>query len=268
MPLLRERIPLPVRQALRPVRRFLRHLCGRNDEFDFPIAEGYEVVESTGPRAAHGWQERLVAERQHRAFQPLLEAARRGAPRLDFSVAAEAVATTAAADPLIVEVGCGSGYYSEVLPLLLNHPLRYIGIDYSHAMTVCGRRTYPHVPFLTGDACRLPLPNAACDILLSGTSLMHIPDYPEAIRESTRVSRAWCIFHTVPVMVSRATTFLRKQAYGRPVVEILFNQGELEAAFRAAGLTVCRTWESIPHDLSATVGERTWTMTYLCRKGA
>ena len=191
---------------------------------------------------------------------------RRGQPRRDFQVAARAVAATALRDPLLVEVGCGSGYYSEVLPLLMGGPLRYIGVDYASGMMALATELYPEVPFLLGDASALPLDGESCDILLSGTSLMHVVDYQQAIAESVRVARHWCIFHTVPVMARRSTTLLRKQAYGAPVVEVIFNQAELERLFTSNGLDIQATYDSIPYDVSDVIGEPSWTLTYLCRK--
>jgi ubiquinone/menaquinone biosynthesis C-methylase UbiE len=191
---------------------------------------------------------------------------RSGQPRLDFVVAARAISETKLTNPLLVEVGCGSGYYSEALPALLGKPLRYLGIDYSYNMTSLARRVYPSVPFVTGDACQLPVGSDCCDILLSGTSLMHIVDFRKAIAESVRVTRRWCIFHTVPVMVERPTTFLTKQAYGKEVVEVIFNKDEMEEVFAEHNLVTDQIFESIPYDVSGVVGERTWTLTYLCRK--
>jgi ubiquinone/menaquinone biosynthesis C-methylase UbiE len=133
-------------------------------------------------------------------------------------------------------------------------------------MTELAQRVYPGIQFVTGDACRLPFESDCCDILLSGTSLMHIADYELAIAESVRVSRRWCIFHTVPVMAGRSTTFLTKEAYGKEVVEVIFNQDELQDIFAANQLVTEAIFESIPYNVGAVVGEPTWTSTYLCRK--
>lgn len=230
------------------------------------VSDGYRLYDPHAAEGLSGWMEDDVAARQQDAFEPLLAAVRAGSPRLDFDVAAKAVAATGEADPVIVEVGCGSGYYSETLSLLLGKRVQYRGLDYSPAMVTLARQRYPDVPFVAGDACALPFRSESCDILLSGTSLMHIAAYDEAIRESVRVSRRWCIMHTVPVMDRRATTMLTKQAYGGPVLEVIFNQGELEAALEAAGLQVRARFESIPYDLSAVLGEPTHTMTFVCEK--
>jgi SAM-dependent methyltransferase len=230
------------------------------------ISSDYIVLREAPTQDIDGWQIESVAERQHRAFMPLLESARAGQPREDFVAAGRAVAATGLVEPLIVEVGCGSGYYSEILPLLLKRPVRYMGIDYSVSMTALARRTYPAVDFVAGDGCSLPLADNCCDILLSGTSLMHIADYEKAIAESTRVSGHWCIFHTVPVMETHSTVFLRKRAYGEPVVELIFNKTVIQDSFEAHGLSVRAVFESIPYDVSRVVGERTWTLTYLCQK--
>jgi ubiquinone/menaquinone biosynthesis C-methylase UbiE len=227
---------------------------------------GYRILDEGMRPTLNGWSDAAVAERQHQAFVPLLQEVRSGRPRLDFDVAARAIRATKLTDPLLIEVGCASGYYSEALPLLLERPIRYLGVDYSESMTSLARRIYPAVTFVTGDACRLPFESDCCDILLSGTSLMHIADYGLAIAESVRVSRRWCIFHTVPVMAGRSTTFLTKEAYGKEVVEVIFNRDEMQKIFAARRLVTEAVFESIPYDVSEIVGEKTWTLTYLCRK--
>ncbi len=242
----------------------LRRLLLRRTE---PLAsDDYQLLKQGDAPEANGWKVRSAAERQHEAFQSLLKDARAGNPRTDFLVAAEAIKFTGLSDPLLIEVGCGSGYYSEVLPLLLQRPLRYIGIDFSLPMVALAHTTYGSVPFLAGDACRLPLPDESCDILLSGTSLMHIADYRQAIAESARASRAWCIFHTVPLVANRSTTLLHKLAYGQRVVEVIFNQTEFEAMLGEQGLLIRARFESFPYDVSSVLGEPSWTSTYVCQK--
>ena len=231
-----------------------------------PDANDYQLLENGHAPEENGWQVRSAAEGQHQAFESLLKDVRAGNPRIDFVAAAKAIEFTGLADPLLIEIGCGSGYYCEALPILLRHPLRYIGVDFSLAMLSVAQMTYGSVPFLAGDACRLPLPDASCDILISGTSLMHIPNYRQAIAESVRVSRKWCIFHTVPLVLNRTTTLLRKLAYGQRVVEVIFNQADLETMLAEQKLVVRAIFESIPYDVSAVLGEPSWTSTYLCQK--
>jgi hypothetical protein len=66
---------------------------------------------------------------------------------------------------------------------------------------------------------------------------MHILDHPAAIREAARVADRYCIFHTVPVFTDFSTTFLRKYAYGAPVVEVVFGKQELMRLCRDAPRT-------------------------------
>jgi SAM-dependent methyltransferase len=248
------------------IKRHLRGAANSSAPLAVETSVGHRILDEGVRPTLEGWRDAAVAEQQHQAFVPLLQELRSGQPRLDFEVAARAVSATKVTNPFIIEVGCGSGYYNEVWTFLLGRPVRYLGLDYSQSMTALAHRLYPGVQFVTGDACRLPFESDCCDILLSGTSLMHIADYELAITESVRVSRRWCIFHTVPVMAGRSTTFLTKKAYGEDVVEVIFNRDELQEIFAAHRLVTEAVFESIPYDVSAVVGERTWTSTYLCRK--
>lgn len=220
------------------------------------------------PHLLRGWGAAAVAARQHEAFSPLIHSARKGNPRMDFKVAAMAIAATGEVNPLVLEIGCGSGYYSEILPLILGRPIQYVGLDYSHAMTSLARSVYPDAAFITGDALELPVATGSCDIALSGTSLMHIPNFRSAVSEMARVSRRWCLFHTVPVMERGQTMLLSKLAYGERVPEIIFNRAQLEELFAENRLSISMVNESFPYDLTSVVGEKTTTLTYLCEKGA
>ena len=93
---------------------------------------------------------------------------------------------------------------------------------------------------------------------------MHLMSYQKAVEESRRVSRRWCIFHTVPLLQTRETTVLRKDAYGQPTLEIIFNNAELHAIFTANGLRVRAAIDSLPYDLEPVLGEPTVTKTFVC----
>jgi len=212
----------------------------------------------------NGWRHQDTALRQDAAYRSLIDQMLVGQPRQDLLVAAEAVRRTRLPDPLILEVGCGSGYYSEILSHLLGRQVRYVGLDLSHSMTRLALDRYPDRPFVIGDATSLPFADSSFDIVLNGVSLMHTLRYEAAISESRRITRAWCIFHTVPVLHRRATAILRKEAYGEATSEIIFNEVELHHCLRRAGLIVRHALDSIPYDLNAVLGEPTVTKSYIC----
>jgi SAM-dependent methyltransferase len=213
--------------------------------------------------SSNGWLATRTVMRQERAYQGLIAAMKRGEPRLDFEVAADAVAAGGIARPRLIEVGCGSGYYSEVFATLLPGGAQYTGVDYSGAMIARARAHYPSTAFEVADATSLPYPDRAFDVVFNGVSLMHIVDYQAAIREAARVASRYCIFHTVPVFAEYRTTFLRKYAYGAPVVEVVFNKPELISICEEAGLRLEREWPCIPYDVYEATDHHSTTETYL-----
>jgi SAM-dependent methyltransferase len=252
-------LPAKTRMALRRV------LCRETPLPSRKIVEVLTVPPTVSLEC--GWQDAAIPARQHAALGPHLEAMRDGRPRADFSALASAVAAAAVTDPCIVEVGCGTAFNFEVLSSLIAQRFHYVGIDYAQPMVAFGRACYPNGRFIIGDATRLPLRDASCDVLVSGTVLMHLLGYGQAIEESRRVTRRWCIFHTVPATTQRETTILTKAAYGSRVVEILLNERELLEIFGRVGLSIRRTFDNIRHEyLDDVAGEPVTAKTYLCEK--
>jgi SAM-dependent methyltransferase len=236
-----------------------RHILSSTD---YRVLSGADEARSA-MASSGGWLAARTVQRQERVYQTLIAAMKHGEPRLDFTVAAAAVAATGIVKPRLIEIGCGSGYYSEVFAELLPGGINYTGIDYSDAMIARARAYYPSTAFEVADATRLPYPDNAFDIAFNGVSLMHIVDYAAAIREAARVARRYCILHSVPVFDDHQTTYLRKYAYGAPVVEIIFGKQELLSLCRAAGLRLKREWSGIPYDVSAATGHHSGTVSYL-----
>jgi ubiquinone/menaquinone biosynthesis C-methylase UbiE len=250
--------------------RKARRLIGRLSASSRPRAEAVSTDHALiDPQTAaagpfDGWHTTSVARRQDAAYRVLIQEMYAGRPRQDFVAAAEAVRLTGKTDDSILEVGCGSGYYSEILSHLLKRRGRYVGVDYSPAMISLAQKHYPSSPFVVGDAIALPFADGAVETVLNGVSLMHVLRYELAVAESRRVARRWCIFHTVPVLQSRETTILRKSAYGQPTIEIIFNEVHLCHLLEQQGLAVRHHLKSVPYSLDAVLGEPTVTRTYVC----
>lgn len=257
--------------------RVRRWMSGsREDETGFqalahqqPASSDYQVLgdPSRLPSAvSHGWQEPSVAERQLEAYLPLLERMHQGNPRRDFTAAAQALRLANQANPTILEIGCGNGYYCEVLSYLAHCALDYTGLDYSPAMIESARARYPRHRFLIADATLVPFADSAFDIVWSGTVLMHLVDYKKAISETCRVARRFCVFHSTPVLADAPTRFLTKRAYGVSVAEVIINEAEFENLLRDCGLRIRSVLESLPYRVDGIVGGTVHTLTYLCEK--
>jgi SAM-dependent methyltransferase len=229
---------------------------------DYRVLSGAEEARSA-MASSDGWLAARTVERQERAYQGLIAAMKAGEPRLDFQIAADAVAATGIVTPRLIEIGCGSGYYLEVFVNLLAGGISYTGIDYSDAMIARAHARYPSTTFEVADATRLPYKDSAFDIVFNGVSLMHIVDYQAAIREAARVAGRYCIFHSVPVFDDYQTTYLRKYAYGAPVVEVVFGKQELMSLCQSEGLQLEREWPGIPYDVADVTGHHSGCVTYL-----
>lgn len=214
------------------------------------------------------WHSVDAAARQDAAYRALIRQMRDGAPRIDLTIAAQAVDQAGLAAPSLLEIGCGSGYYSEILGALAKSNVGYTGIDYSAAMIEKAKKCYPSVTFEIGDATALRFGDASFDIVFNGVSLMHILDYEEAIAESARVARKAAIFHSTPVFADHPTTFLRKKAYGGAMVEAVFNRDELLRCFARHGLHTTQSWNTIEYNVGAAVGSPSHAETFFCEKAS
>lgn len=206
-----------------------------------------------------GWRSPSIPDKQHALTVAELQQMYRGEVPRPFAALAEALNPIHGTDSTIIEIGCSTGYYCEVLSHLLGQ-VEYVGADYSFPMVAQGRQLYPAVPFMVADATALPYLADAFDILVSGGCILHIPDYRSAIAESARVARKWVILHRTPV-IPGPTAHFKKKAYGVPCVEIHFNEAELLSLCAENGLELRRV-------IALPPSEDAFYVTYVFEKSA
>ena len=218
--------------------------------------------ESTRLRAA--WQSEDLPARQRKLVDQQVARYRAGKPVdvFDTLVMALRDLPLPAGNATVLEVGCSSGFYSEVLAIArLN--LSYSGCDYSSPFVAMAREKYPNLDFRVEDATSLNYGDSAYDVVVSGCCLLHIPEYAQAVRETARVARQFAIFHRTPVVLGEPNRYYRKQAYGVETVEIHFNEPDFLALLSSCGLQLLATL-TLDEDVRNGVGAA--TRTYVCKK--
>ena len=87
----------------------------------------------------------------------------------------------------VADLGCGSGAFTE---LLRRRGYESVGLDISPKLIALGRRKYPGLELIEGDAERLPFESASLDgVLLSGL-IHHFPDPRRLAGEVARVLKS------------------------------------------------------------------------------
>jgi SAM-dependent methyltransferase len=209
------------------------------------------------------WKDESLPGKQRALVERELAAMYQGGSITPFDVLANALRPLLTRHPsaAVLEIGCASGYYREVLRYLLGRPINYTGVDYSPAMIDLARDYYPAGNFSVADGARLPFADQSFAVVISSCVLLHVPNYQQHIRETTRVAGDVIVVHRTPICRTRPTHHLRKKGYGVDMVELCFNEGELLALFAEGGFTVTSQQE-----FHADAARDEYGVTYVCQR--
>lgn len=249
---------------LRLIIRRLLQLLPRASTTTVPVDLDSVSAAHTVEQLRESWQDSAIPPLQRKLADQQLAAYRANKPIAVFDVLVNAVRANLATSKKsrLLEIGCSSGYYAEVLQVK-GVDVDYVGCDYSDAFIQMARNYYPGLSFDTEDATALKYDDAMFDIVVSGCCLLHIPDYKQAIAETARVTSRIAIFHRTPVHHTLETKMFTKKAYGIPTLEIHFNERELISHFVENGL---RITDIVTLSTDWRMGDASAVKTYVCEK--
>lgn len=223
-------------------------------------------ADAEGQRLRNSWQDDTLPKRQRELVDQQLRQYRSGARIEVFDVFVDSLRALQDLPGMsLLEVGCSSGFYSEVVEVS-GLPIKYSGCDYSDAFIRLAKEKYPSIDFAVEDATALHYADRSFDIVVSGCCLLHIPEYAKGVEETARVARRYAIFHRTPIVWGQPEQWYRKQAYGIETVEIHFNEPEFLALLDRAGLELIATHTLSEESTDASGAQGHASRTYVCRK--
>ncbi len=215
-----------------------------------------------GPDAFRVWDD-ATAQRQDRAWQPIVAAAKAGRRRGDVESLRRALTFLATEQTTVLEVGCGGGYNSEIIAALFLG-FRYTGVDLSEAMIESARKHYPQRDFAVGSAYGLAFDDHSFDIVIDGVALIHMPKWKTALGEYSRVTRGHVVLYGLTLTDDSPTTMFAKYAYGQPAMELVFARQELLEECEAVGLELVSVHPALDYNLKSYIGvesvSETWVL--------
>ena len=189
------------------------------------------------------WKSDIIPSKQRALVNSELKEMYQGNTPLVFNVLSEALKPLVCESTKILEIGCASGYYYEVLDYLLNRQIDYTGVDYSENLIQLAREYYPAQHFLVADGANLPFADQEYPIVISSCILLHVGNYRDHIRETARVAGKYVVAHRTPVCRKGETSYIKKLAYGVETVEVTYNEYELLNEFVGNGLRIIAAYE-------------------------
>ena len=245
-----------------------RWLPGSAVSTDYLALEGQDAV-LQGQQLRQSWQDNALPARQRELVEKQLQQYRKGAAIDVFDVFVQSLKELPSLSEgmTLLEVGCSSGFYSEVLDIA-GLPLNYSGCDYSSAFIEMAQACYPKTSFSVEDATRLQRADQSVDIVVSGCCLLHIPEYRQAVAETARVARSYAVFHRTPVVWGQDEQWYQKKAYGIDTVEIHFNEPDFLALLQINGLELLATHTLHQQSKASDDSRGQAVRTYVCRKNS
>jgi SAM-dependent methyltransferase len=155
-----------------------------------------------------------------------------------------------------LDAACGTG---RIAALLAARGHRVVGVDSSPDMLARARARVPDGEFRPGELQRLPVDDAAADLVVCALALVHVPDLRPAFAEFGRVLRPGghlLVSDVHPERVRRGCVPTVRGPDGRPgrVASHHHLVGDYLRAALAAGLQVRRCEEPVAETTAETVG--------------
>jgi len=148
-----------------------------------------------------------MAAKQQKVVEPQLRAMREGHPCSEFSAMEKFLSQIPLESPAsLLDAGCGSAYYSEVIEYFAPNVYSYVGVDFNLGMVELAHRLYPELRVVQMDLHSLEFPDHSIDVVLSGACIIHIEKWKVALAELVRVARLYLILHRNPIWLDESST--------------------------------------------------------------
>ncbi len=202
-------------------------------------------AERLAPMYAPSWKDPSIPKKQRSIVSKELIAAKNGHWIAPYRVYVDLVGK--AAEKIgdcfrVLDVGCASGYYVEVLGMKTwwkELRATYTGVDYSTHMIEWAKEFYPNEDFYVAEGTELPFADNHFDLSIDGCCLLHVVGWRKQLAEISRTAKSYVMLHRLPVTKDNGgIRHFIKDAYEIPCIEIHFNAEEIANVMMSLGFSL------------------------------
>lgn len=203
-----------------------------------------------------------MAKRQMKAWETLIDNSHRSNTREDLNNLSKAASVMPTSSKYIIEIGSGSCYNSKLIKSFLPKA-QYVGVDISYESLSLNNDNSNFL--LNCSADNLSISNQSIDVLIDGATIIHLPNWKEALKEYFRVTKNFIILHSITISDS-SSFYFTKFAYGQRVFEQSFNLQEIENFINAHSWHIVQKLPGVNYNLELYFGynykskSETWTL--------
>ena len=155
----------------------------------------------------------------------------------------------------VVDIGCSSGYYYEIINYYFPNKFSYSGCDYNKESIKLAKYYYPNVPFVMGDLTNMKYSNRAFDVSFLSGVIEHIPRYIQGINELCRITKKYIVLHRI-WLTDKETECYKGTQFFVPIIRNNYNKNDFFKMFEQNSFRV--VWISSTYDCNCN--------TYLIRR--
>ena len=142
----------------------------------------------------------------------------------------------------LLDVGCGTGHYSELLERTFPGRFAYRGCDYSAAMIEEARRLWPNRDFFDCDPLAEPTALEGYDVLLASALLDVLPEYERPLEVLLGASAPYVLLHRQRITQDGSRVDLVPGYDGQTTFRTLLDLDDLNRIAARLGRVVARTF--------------------------
>lgn len=192
------------------------------------------ITDSNAIKYKDNWSNDIVSHLQRILVNYQLYQTKIGNPPIVFKIIKDIFDNITENHLTLLDVGCTSGYYFEVINSIFPGKYTYTGCDYNKEALKLAKQYYPFPTFDYQDVTNLKYKDNQFDIIFLSGVIEHVPNFKSAINELCRVSNKYIILHRI--MLTDDETFCTKGTqYFVEVIRYTYNKKQLLSLFKNNG---------------------------------
>ena len=200
-----------------------------------------KIDDQTASEYAENWSDDLVGELQRTLVNYQLHNLKSGNPAPVFKMIETALQNIEEKGLSLLDIGCTSGYYYEVINHYHLGKFDYTGCDYNESSVNLAKQYYPNVNFSVEDITKLSYEDKQFDVSFLSGVIEHVPNHIDGLNELCRITDKYIVLHRI-FLTEEETLCTKGTQYFVPVIRYTHNKDEFFKILSDNGFSI--KWEN------------------------